>query len=284
MARRKQIRHLGEGVSRRSGSDTCFAWLYYQLVDWMVVKGYPKGGFDLMLMDKVMLPFMANSAKNTNPTVYSYWLGFPPKALYYRRRERRTRAVPLYLQEKAEVPVRYVHRFLGQADPDALRVRSHRRPHELPLWSEPRHRGVEGRCGNQGIYHTRRAYLVLLGAYPHHARSTGGISLAGVRRGQQQAGERDRRDVPVARDQASSLRARRAERTAYSERASAEERDEWDAFVAASKNGTFLFLRDYMDYHADRFADHSLIVRDRSGIVALLPANRRATRSTATTA
>jgi hypothetical protein len=49
---------------------------------------------------------------------------------------------------------------------------------------------------------------------------------------------------------------------------------DWDAFVAGSKNGTFLFLRDYMDYHADRFTDHSLIVRDRSGIVALLPANR----------
>ncbi|MGC2779926.1 MAG: hypothetical protein WA418_30230, partial [Bradyrhizobium sp.] len=51
-------------------------------------------------------------------------------------------------------------------------------------------------------------------------------------------------------------------------------KEEWDTFVADSKNGTFLFLRDYMDYHADRFTDHSLIVRDRSRIVALLPANR----------
>ena len=29
----------------------------------------------------------------------------------------------------------------------------------------------------------------------------------------------------------------------------------WDQFVAQSKNGTFLFFRDYMDYHADRFCD-----------------------------
>jgi len=49
---------------------------------------------------------------------------------------------------------------------------------------------------------------------------------------------------------------------------------EWDAFVAQSKNGTFLFFRDYMDYHADRFSDHSLMVYDADGrLYALLPAN-----------
>jgi hypothetical protein len=49
---------------------------------------------------------------------------------------------------------------------------------------------------------------------------------------------------------------------------------EWDAFVAASKNGTFLFQRPYMDYHADRFRDHSLLVRDPEGrLRALLPAH-----------
>jgi hypothetical protein len=48
----------------------------------------------------------------------------------------------------------------------------------------------------------------------------------------------------------------------------------WNGFVAASKNGTFLFDRNYMDYHADRFADHSLVVRHGSDVVALLPAHR----------
>ena len=47
----------------------------------------------------------------------------------------------------------------------------------------------------------------------------------------------------------------------------------WDAFVAQSKNGTFLFFRDYMDYHADRFADHSLMIYYKSALYALLPAN-----------
>lgn len=52
---------------------------------------------------------------------------------------------------------------------------------------------------------------------------------------------------------------------------------EWDAFVEASKNGTFLFRRAFMDYHSDRFDDASLIVSDRAGILALLPADRRGT-------
>ncbi len=48
----------------------------------------------------------------------------------------------------------------------------------------------------------------------------------------------------------------------------------WDAFVRTSKNGTFLFERDYMDYHRARFADHSLMCLDDKGrLVALLPAN-----------
>ena len=51
-------------------------------------------------------------------------------------------------------------------------------------------------------------------------------------------------------------------------------RVEWDEFVLASKNGTFLLLRGYMDYHADRFADYSLLIRSGEELVALLPAHR----------
>ena len=50
-------------------------------------------------------------------------------------------------------------------------------------------------------------------------------------------------------------------------------KDEWNLFVAQSKNGTFLFFRDYMDYHADRFCDHSLMIYLDGNIYALLPAN-----------
>jgi dolichol-phosphate mannosyltransferase len=66
-----------------------WAWLYYRLVEWFVLPGYPRGGFDLMLMDRVMLPYIINSGKNTNPNVYAFWLGFTPVTLHYDRRERR---------------------------------------------------------------------------------------------------------------------------------------------------------------------------------------------------
>lgn len=47
----------------------------------------------------------------------------------------------------------------------------------------------------------------------------------------------------------------------------------WNDFVSHSKNGTFLFHRDFMSYHADRFDDCSLIVLDGEKWVAILPAN-----------
>lgn len=49
---------------------------------------------------------------------------------------------------------------------------------------------------------------------------------------------------------------------------------EWDGFVAMSRQRSFLFNRGYMDYHADRFCDFSLMAYDGGRLVALLPANR----------
>lgn len=59
------------------------------------------------------------------------------------------------------------------------------------------------------------------------------------------------------------------------ERYQAAARGEWDGFVEGARNGTFLHLRDYLEYHADRFQDHSLILRDSRGVAAVLPANQR---------
>lgn len=51
---------------------------------------------------------------------------------------------------------------------------------------------------------------------------------------------------------------------------------QWDALVRESKSGTFLFERGYMDYHSDRFSDHSLMYYDDKGrLLAALPANER---------
>lgn len=50
----------------------------------------------------------------------------------------------------------------------------------------------------------------------------------------------------------------------------------WDDFVERSKNATFLLHRDYMEYHSDRFPDHSYVFVDDTGrILALLPATLR---------
>jgi len=49
---------------------------------------------------------------------------------------------------------------------------------------------------------------------------------------------------------------------------------DWDAFIDKSKNSHFMHKRDYMDYHADRFADCSLILKTcKDEILALFPAN-----------
>lgn len=50
--------------------------------------------------------------------------------------------------------------------------------------------------------------------------------------------------------------------------------DLWNDFVATSKNATFLFDRRYMDYHADRFEDHSLMFfNSENKLRAIIPAN-----------
>lgn len=62
-------------------------------------------------------------------------------------------------------------------------------------------------------------------------------------------------------------------------RYTADDKEAWNRFVGESKNGTFLFDRNYMDYHSDRFADFSfLIADDADRLVGLLPANRREDR------
>lgn len=56
---------------------------------------------------------------------------------------------------------------------------------------------------------------------------------------------------------------------------------QWDSFVRKSRNGTFLFLRDYMDYHRQRFTDFSLLIFHKQSLVALLPLNKEADGSVA---
>lgn len=49
----------------------------------------------------------------------------------------------------------------------------------------------------------------------------------------------------------------------------------WDSCVSDARNGFFIFQRAYMDYHQDRFRDHSLMfVKNGQPPIAVLPANR----------
>lgn len=50
-------------------------------------------------------------------------------------------------------------------------------------------------------------------------------------------------------------------------------RNRWDEFVVNSRTATFLFMRDYMDYHADRFTDCSWLAYKNDKLVAMLPAS-----------
>lgn len=53
-----------------------------------------------------------------------------------------------------------------------------------------------------------------------------------------------------------------------------DKKQDWDLFVTNAKNSHFMFYRDYMDYHSDRFKDFSLMFYDEKGkILGLLPAN-----------
>ena len=48
---------------------------------------------------------------------------------------------------------------------------------------------------------------------------------------------------------------------------------EWNSFVANSNTATFLFNRDFMEYHQDRFDDYSLMIYDDEQLQAIFPAN-----------
>ncbi|MBK5720603.1 GNAT family N-acetyltransferase [Dysgonomonas sp. Marseille-P4677] len=51
----------------------------------------------------------------------------------------------------------------------------------------------------------------------------------------------------------------------------AEYKKKWDAFVRSSKNGTFLFCRDFMEYHSHRFPDHSFLFYTKNKLIAVMP-------------
>ncbi len=54
-----------------------------------------------------------------------------------------------------------------------------------------------------------------------------------------------------------------------------QDKTKWDHFITNSKNGLFLFYRDYMEYHSNKFQDNSLLFFKNNKIVAIMPANKK---------
>lgn len=48
-------------------------------------------------------------------------------------------------------------------------------------------------------------------------------------------------------------------------------KNNWNEFVKNSKNATFMFQRDYMEYHSERFQDLSLMFYNDEKLVAIMP-------------
>jgi dolichol-phosphate mannosyltransferase len=65
-----------------------YAYLYYKLIRFFVVKNFPKTGFDIMFWDSKFLNLFQNSSKNINRSLYAHWLGVKPEVVLYDRPER----------------------------------------------------------------------------------------------------------------------------------------------------------------------------------------------------
>jgi len=66
-----------------------FSKMYYKLVRALVLDDFPEGGFDLSLMDKDLLPYMVNSAKNSYVPLLAFSLGYKPDVISYHRKRRK---------------------------------------------------------------------------------------------------------------------------------------------------------------------------------------------------
>lgn len=56
-------------------------------------------------------------------------------------------------------------------------------------------------------------------------------------------------------------------------RYTSDRKEEWDEFVNASRNATFILQRNYIDYQESRLEDHSLLFYNKKKLVAVLPGN-----------
>lgn len=51
--------------------------------------------------------------------------------------------------------------------------------------------------------------------------------------------------------------------------------EKWNAFIRQADNSTFLFERNFMEYHCDRFTDCSVLLYEENNLIGVFPANRK---------
>ncbi|MFY9308880.1 MAG: glycosyltransferase [Bacteroidia bacterium] len=91
-------------------STRLFAFFYYKLINVFVVKDFPKTGFDIMFWDSQFLPYIKNTSKNINRSLYAHWLGVVPEVIMYDRPERMHGKSKWTFNKKVKL---FVDSFLG---------------------------------------------------------------------------------------------------------------------------------------------------------------------------
>lgn len=87
-----------------------FAYIYYKLIRFLVVKDFPKTGFDIMFWDSKFLKILQNTSKNINRSLYAHWLGIKPYKIYYDRPKRVSGRSKWTLQKKVNL---FIDSFVG---------------------------------------------------------------------------------------------------------------------------------------------------------------------------
>lgn len=54
-----------------------------------------------------------------------------------------------------------------------------------------------------------------------------------------------------------------------------EDYQKWNDFIMQSSRATFLFHRDFIEYHQDRFEDFSIVIEEQDSIKAILPLHKK---------
>lgn len=65
-----------------------FASLYYRVIRRFAIPTFPASGYDLSLMDQIMLPHLLKASVQVNFRLLAYWLGIEPETITYKRQKR----------------------------------------------------------------------------------------------------------------------------------------------------------------------------------------------------